>query len=637
MKSESNDAKRLEDMRRQLYARSSAADAVEEHRLTDMSVDVSRNWTLPEPVVEPTPPPVEPEAPVKAKTSRRYRLYILYVSLFIFIFGAGLSSLYLYFGGNEISSDNIAMVVDGPYAIGGGEVLDLSISITNQNAIAMESATLIVKYPQGTRSVGDSPRNLFEQRIPIESLMPGDSRTVPLQVVLFGEEQSEQQITATIEYRVTGSNSVFYKQAEPYNLSISSSPIVLRVQNKDLVSSGEAVSITLTVVSNSSSPQRDLLIGASYPSSFRFESADPAPVFGNTVWSIDELLPEESVTITLNGVMTGFADESLRVNFDLGPAQPNDPFIIDSLLAEARADFSIESPFIEIVTNVNGDETSSVVLEEGDDSRIQIEVINTLDSTVYDMMVEVHPGGNVLTEDSIQGADGFYDSNSGVIRWQASNDSSFAAVGPGERRRLSFTVLPANDQPTAAYDLTVNVYASRVAPPGSKPQLVGTALIEAKFNSAVFVGSQAGRGTPFISQGSLPPQVGQVTSYTLTIVAEAGANDLTDAIVSSALPIYVVWRDSVVGDGELIFNSVSQQLEWRAGNVSAGQRKQVSFQVSLTPSVSQVGSTPMLLQTQTMRATDRFTGSRLQATSNPVYTELSTEAGFDEDNGIVVR
>ncbi len=75
----------------------------------------------------------------------------------------------------------------------------------------------------------------------------------------------------------------------------------------------------------------------------------------------------------------------------------------------------------------------------------------------------------------------------------------------------------------------------------------------------------------------------------------------------------------------------------KAGNITAGERKEVSFQVSITPSTSQVGRTPTLLQSQTLRATDRFTGTRLQAQADPVYTELSPEAGFEEDNGIVTR
>jgi hypothetical protein len=631
MKEDLYEKDKLDEMRRKLYARSGAQQAIERHGLTDTQVAVARNWEI------DTPAP-EPEIPEEVeKPKRRYRLYIVAVSLLIFFLGAGLSTIYLYLGGNQISSDNISLSVDGPLNVGGGEVLNFSVEISNQNTVPMESATLIVKYPQGTRSVDDVPRTIFEQRIPVAEITPGAIENIPLQVVVFGEEQAEQQITATIEYRVSGSNSVFFKETEPYGFSISSSPIVLRVENVGKVSSGQMVDIELTIVSNASAPQRNLLISASYPNSFRFESSEPSPVFGNTVWSIDELLPEEEVSITLRGVVTGFSDESLRINFDLGPAQSNDPFIVGSLLAEADADFVVESPFIDISTQVNGDETSDIVLEEGENSRIELEITNTLDSTVYDMMVEVVPGGNILNESSIQGTNGFYDSNSGTIKWEVANNNSFESVGPGDSRRLNFTVSPSGVQPTASYDLVINVYARRVAEPDAADQLVGTALIEAKYDSTIFLGSQAGRGGVFTPLGAIPPQVGETTSYTVTLVAEAGVNDLTDAVMETRLPIYVDWRDSIQGEGELTFNTVSQQLEWDAGNIPSGTRKEVTFQVSITPSSSQVGSTPVLLQSQTLRATDRFTGTRLQAQADRVYTELSSEAGFSEDNGRVIE
>ncbi len=629
MKEDLYDQEKLDEMRQKLYDRSSAQQSVERHGLTDTPVDVARNWEI------YTPEPEIPQEKIE-KPKRRYRLYILAISLLIFVFGAGLSTLYLYLGGNEISSDNIALSIDGPLNVGGGEVLNFAVEISNQNTVPMESATLILKYPQGTRSVGEIPRTIFEERIPVAEITPGSVENIPLQVVVFGEEQAEQQITATIEYRVAGSNSVFYKEATPYGFSISSSPIVLRVNSVDKVSSGQIVDIELTVVSNASAPQRDLLISASYPNSFRFESAEPAPVFGNTVWSIDELLPEEQVKIRLRGVVTGFSDESLRINFDLGPAQTNDPFIVGSLLAEADADFKIESPFIGITTKIDGEETTSAILEEGKNSRVELEITNTLNNTIYDLMVEVVPGGNVLNEQSIQGTNGFFDSNSGTIRWQVANNNSFASVGPGESRRLNFTVSPSGIQPTASYDVAINVYARRVAEPGAAEQLVGTTLIEAKYDSTIFLGSQASRGTLFTQLGTIPPQVGQTTSYVVTLVAEAGVNDLTDAAIETKLPIYVNWRDSIQGEGELTYNTVSQQLQWNAGNIPSGTRKEVSFQVSVTPSSSQVGSTPVLIQRQTMRATDRFTGTRLQAVADPVYTELSTEAGFEEGNGRVI-
>jgi hypothetical protein len=636
----------LEALRHKLYARSGAANAVEKRRLTDQPVDVSRNWNLPEQAERHTQDlrqsitvnTADREETDTPKPRRRYRAFILVASLLIFIFGVGLSSLYLYFGGNQVSSEQIGFTLSGPFSVGGGEVVDLQVGITNDNDVPIESATLIMKYPPGSRSVGEAPRTLFEERIPIRDIAPGEARVVPVKVAVFGEEQSTQTITASLEYRIAGSGGTFYKDAPELAFSISSSPLLVRLDSVEKVASGQTVDVTMTVISNASSPLENILISAQYPNGFRFESAEPAPVFGDNIWRVDQLLPEQSTTITFTGVVIGLTQESFTINVDAGQAQPNNPFIVGSLLAESSLDFFIERPFIDVVTAIDGNTRGPVVIEQGASSVVTIDVTNTLEESVYDMYVEVIPGGNVLSDRSISANSGFFDSNTGTVRWEVSNNSSFAVVRPGETRSLSFSVNPTAPRATASYDLVVNVYARRVAERSAAEQLVGTALVEAQFSSEVFAGSQAGHnGGIFTDVGPLPPTVGTQTTYTITMVARAGVNDLTDTIMNASLPIHVSWLDAIEGDGEIVYNSVSKQLEWRAGNILAGEQKQVHFQVAITPSSSQIGSAPVLLNAQTLRATDRFTSERLQASGGEVYTELSTEAGFAEDNGVVQR
>lgn len=647
----------LDALRQELYARDSAVQSIERHGLSDAPVEVSRNWDIPKkpevtrPQPEPQSTPVAAEvatpeikltaadqsAAPASKPMRRYRVWILAVSFVVFVLAAGLSTLYVYLGGNQISSANIALSVNGPFTIGGGETMDLQVGVTNQNDVPIESATLIMKYPNGTRSIGEAPRNLFEERIPIEPVPPGGAQNIPVQVAVFGEPNVEQVINATIEYRIEGSNSLFSKDAEPLTFTISSSPLVLRLESVEKVASGQTVDVKMTVVSNASTPVRNVLVSAEYPNGFRFESAEPAPVFGNNVWQVDELLPEESVVIDMTGVVVGLTEESFQINFSAGPARADNPYIVASTLAESSINFFIERPFIDVLTTIDGETDRSVILEQGETSTVEVAITNTLEETVYDMVVEVVPGGNALNEDSIVGANGFYDSNSGTVRWEVSNNSSFAQVAPGEERSLSFNVTPERPKPTASYDLVVNVYARRVAETNAAEQLIGTALIEAKYSSELFVGSQAGHGRIFTGSGSIPPVVGETTTYTLTMVAEAGVNDLTDVILNTSLPVYVEWPDKVQGDGDLVYNPVSKQIEWKPGNILSGGRKEISFQVEFTPSRSQRGQSPVLLRSQTARATDRFTGQRLQAEADPVYTELSTEAGYEKENGVVVR
>jgi len=620
-----DDTDQIDDMRKRLYDRGSNVEETVRHQLSDTKIDVARDWV-------PKATPEEDAAEEPAQPKRRYRTFFLVGSLLIFIFTATISGLYLMYGGSQISSDNIQIVFDGPSVIGGGQELALQVAVSNQNSIPIEAAVLILRYPSGTRSSGDMPRNLFEERIQIDNIQPGTVRNIPINVIIFGEENTEKQIEATIEYRVDGSNGVFYKDAQALAFRINSSPLALRIDTIEKVASGQLVDITMTAVSNAPTTLTDVLITASYPNGFTYESSSPVPIFGQNVWRIDELKPNGSQSITIRGIVSGQTEETLRVNFTAGPANPDNQFLVGATLAEGWADYMIERPFIDIAIDIQGRGSTNVVLAEGEISTVDIDITNTLDETVYDMVVEVVPKGNALNEDSIRSLGGFFDSNTETVRWEPSNNSSFSEILPGSSRSLSFSVVPGSVRTTASYDLVVNVYARRVAESSAQETLIGTTKAEAKYSSNITLGSQAS-----LQAGPVPPQVGQITTYTMTVVAEAGANDVTGGVVETSLPVYVNWLNEYDAQGEVVYNSVSKQLRWVVGDISSGQRKELVFPVSIQPSISQVRSSPVLINGQTLRANDRFTSALLQDSATAVTTRLSSEQGYSESDGEVIR
>lgn len=639
----------IEEMRRRLYDRGTDMEKVVRHGLSDTKVAVSKDWGNSEKgetkhVTDlrsgiAVTPIAEQEDPVDTKPKHRYRSFVLLGSFVIFILVALFSGLYSYLGGNQISSDKIQVVIQSKTPlVGGGEPLSFQVAVTNQNTVPIEAATLIIKYPVGTRSLGDAPRNLFEERIPLSDITSGEVQNVPIQVAIYGEENTEKKIEATVEYRVQGSNGMFYKDADPLTLRISSAPLVLRIENIEKVASGQQVNVKITAVSNASTPLENILITASYPNGFDFEKSDPAPIYGENVWRIDKLSPEESAVIQLTGVVTGLTEETFRINFSAGPANPDNQYLVGAALAESRADFIVERPFIDVEVGINGDTDHSVVIREGEQAKVSVTIKNTLDETVYDMMVEVVPGGNALDENSIRSSNGFYDSNSGTVRWEVSNNQSFERVLPGDTRKLEFDVAQGSTRTTSSFDLVVNVYARRVAETSAAETLVGTVKTEAKYSSRIALGSQAGRNTAgFSESGPIPPKVGEETTYTLTLVAEAGVNDVVNAVVDTSLPLYVDWLDQYETDGKVTYNTVAKKLQWEVGNISAGARKELALQIKIKPSISQLETAPVLLNSQQLRANDRFTGTLLQDTAPAVTTSLSEEMGFPVGNGEVTR
>lgn len=642
------DPEKLQDMRRRLYERGTESTPVVRHELSATPHVAPAAWsdqpeilTLQNPVIDPrtgvlTEPTVDVIPPKKRRLS--YRAIILLVSVALFLLVLGLSSLYLMFGNTLISSNNIGISIAGPLTIGGGEEMKLQVGVTNQNKVPIESAVLIVSYPAGTKSVGEDSKEIFEERVTLNRISAGEAVNVPVSAIIFGEENQEQQIRATIEYRLVDSNGTFFKEADPLTFKINSSPVVIRVDTVKKVSAGQEIDVKLTIQSNSPNPLKNLLVSASYPSNFEYTTASPEPMYRESEWLIDEILPEKSTTITIKGVVVGNQSEEFQLQFSIGTPQKDNQFMIGSVLANATADFLIEQPFINVGMEIDGKTSDVVTLATGKSTAVTVIVQNTLTETLYDMVVEVEVKGNILVRELVEVEDGYYDSVKDVIRYEPSGNQNLVQIDPGATKEFTFTLKPSDKTETPSFSLTANAYARRVFENRATEQLVGTVKREVKFTSSVGITRKLARGVPgFIDGGTVPPVADAETTYTVTLQASAGGNDVTGAVVTTSLPQYVSWKNLALGDGSIVFNPISKEVTWTIGGIDAGSNKNVSFQVGLLPSQNQIGVTPAVVGAQRFRATDRFTGAVVRAEGVPLSSELGIESGFEEQNGRVQK
>lgn len=135
----------------------------------------------------------------------------------------------------------------------------------------------------------------------------------------------------------------------------------------------------------------------------------------------------------------------------------------------------------------------------------------------------------------------------------------------------------------------------------------------------------------------MPPKPDQETTYTLTWSVKNPSNTVSAGKASATLPSYVRYLGSVTPSGESVaYDERSRTVTWNLGEVKAGAgfgaaAREVSFKVGITPSTSQVGSTPALTGRVIFSGDDRFTGSRVSAEGNPSTTSVvGGESGYSE-------
>ncbi len=612
-------------------------DRVAHHRIESGVTPVATLQTL---------RPVPPVSPVAVVESTRptllssMRAKIIGGGVIFFLVALILSSAFLFFGQNTISGDNISIDVQAPFTVGGGSEVSLQVAVTNRNTVPVESATLIIEYPSGTQSAGTEGKELFRERVALNNIQTGDVLSVPVKARLFGEENEEKVINISVEYRVRGSNTTFVKDADPLRIKISSSPVTISLEAIKEVSSGQDIELVLTVRSNSPTPLTNVLVEAAYPQGFDYSEATPSPAKGQNVWVIDELEPEQEEKIRIQGVMTGDTAEARTFTFSVGLPNERNQFSLASIFTTASTEVQLTNPFLGLSVEMNGGTNKTISVAQNENVNVNIRFKNTLPDAIYDSKISVELSGNGLNASNITATNGgFYNSSVNTITWIPQETSALYELGPGEEYNVSFSIRGANVDatrtPSIAFD--VSVAGRRVSETRVPQTLTNIESRTVRFESAIDLSSYAVRSVgPFENSGPVPPRAEQPTTYTMMLGLQNGSNELADAAVTMTLPQYISWQNLVSGGDTVTYNSNTREVTWSVGSVAANSVHNAAFQISFLPSVSQVGSVPVLVGEQRLRATDRFTGSVVRDTAGAVTTALVEDPDPDTEDGRVL-
>jgi hypothetical protein len=109
------------------------------------------------------------------------------------------------------------------------------------------------------------------------------------------------------------------------------------------------------------------------------------------------------------------------------------------------------------------------------------------------------------------------------------------------------------------------------------------------------------------------------------------------------LPPNVSWTGFTSPDSEKITYDKSRgEILWNIGEIKPGvgttlPSREVSFQVAIIPSVSQIGLSINLINESTISGIDAFTGARVGETKPSVTTNITSDSEYVENVGKVVQ
>jgi hypothetical protein len=627
---------RLKKMQDELYSREpQELSPLHEHTLHENAYDVKKDFdNLPEP---PAP-----------DTEKKLRIPISFVQGFL-IFSVVfflIAAFYTYYtfshGSNLVSSNNIDIGISGPVSSPGGEKLALDVTLTNRNKANLRFATLIVDYPKGTRKADNTSVELTNDRIYIGDISVGEIVRKHIESVLFGEEKSVADIKFTLEYSIPNSNAIFSKEV-PYDVIVSSNPLALIVDAPKETVSGQDMTITLSLRSNTSDVLKNVIVAAQYPAGFVFKSSTVSPLQNKNTWKLGDMKPGDQKTIAITGTLAGEDGDSRVFRFQTGLGNGADADVVATPFSGFKQEIAIKKPFIQLAMAINGSSDTEVVAKKNNPIHVSVKYSNNLPVSVNDVSITVNLSGAALDKSGVVPDQGFYQSVNNAVVWDKSTNPTLAALPPGATGELGITITPNQTITggTPSIILSGSVTGKRVEE-GKVPETVNASVNRTiKIESDLsYTGNIYHFTGPISNTGPIPPRAEKETTYTVTWMIGNGINDITDAVVKAELPSYVRYIGNVVPGNETItYNADSKVVMWDVGTVKSlqtGSARTVSFKVGLTPSVSQVGKTVDIVKEANFTGNDRFTGTQVVSKVNAL-TSKTDDNQYKSGDDIVAK
>ncbi len=585
---------------------------------------------------------------------------LLFSIAFFVLAGVG-SFIYLQQESSVISADDIDIIIEGKTSISSGDVLEMQVLITNRKEVPLRLADVVISYPEGTLSPADYKTPLKAERIPIGKLEARKAhRGGSLRAVIFGNVGETKEIEVELQYRFQGSNIIHSKYAR-YSVMISSDAMSISVEANKELTPGQDIPIGISIKSNSTTILNGVYIDVDLPFGFSITGSSPEVSQSadnrdnNIMWYLGALRPGEERRVYFSGRLDGQIGDARILNISTGIGaneSDNKEGQEYTILATSKHIIEVSKPFLAVTLESRGKSLESNIAKTEESMDLIVKWRNNLDVPINDAMIAIDLGGLALNKAGVfAGADGFYRSVDSQIVWSSNTSrGKLKTIAPGEKGEFKFKIVPISKsklknarEPTISF--AIQARGKRLSEQGVPEVLREDSRIELKVaTDSKFTSKALFRSSKLNPQGSLPPRAEYETVYGIVWEVSNTTNDISDAIVTAELPHYVKWIGlTTPANEQIIYNKVSNTLEWHLGTVKAGtgvgntQTRMVSFAVGLVPSYAQIGSSPDLVQNQVFKAIDTFTREEIVDRLDNVDTRIIYDAGYRDEESRVIR
>lgn len=537
----------------------------------------------------------------------------------------------------KFSNTNVQLHFQPITSATSGSTLTLTVEYQNLEPVDLTAAELTIEYPDGFTYASSQPTvtNDFHNAFTLGTIKSGQAGQATVTGTIIGAIDETRGFSATLTYRPANFNSEFQQHAD-LQVKITASILGLQLTGPTQLAPGATGSWVASYTNTSDHDLPNVRINATYPDGLTVSSVKPAADERSAVWTLATVKKGATGKITINGTVNGNVGDTLPLKISVG-----------LLSATNTVDLQDEQSLLIVLVRtgvtttvaVNGS-TSPVVIKPGDTINYLVRVTNSSDVELTNATVKVTLGGVALDLSTLAN-DSQATVTDTILTWTTKELAALASLKPNQAVTLSFAV-NAKSTLTIASDVdrnptvtaTIDVTAPSLAANTNSSQQPSTVVVT-KVATVLGLASEARYyDAPGVALGSgpLPPVVGKTTTYRVVWTITNSTSDATSLTVSGRLPNNVLWTGQNLSRdaGDLVFDPNTRMVSWTLNTVPAGTGGRqpaltAHFDVALTPTADQVGSSPILVETPTAAATDSFTSQALSSPTPTLTTDLPND------------
>lgn len=578
-------------------------------------------------------------------------------------------SWYFLAGRGTFNGQGVKLSIVGPDQVSSGNSIDYIINYANSESVALRTADLSVKFPDGFVLESATPKPTSgESKWSFGGLTSGQSGKVLLKGKLVGEKNTTKVLTAVFSY-VPANFSSEFRRTESLDTVIKETPISLKIEGPTNALAGDKVIYTVRLKNSGDVRFTNLKLTATYPDNFVFSQASVAPDEDTTVWNIGGLDGQENREIKIEGNIGSAAEGSLDFKWELGSGSGK------TYVAQAQTHMvtDVVKGALSLNLIVNGSNESkgvafgdvlnfSIPYKNNSDTRLsELNIKLTLNSfhtlkasgsfgfPIWELASFKDSNKGTITAAEISPRTGVIDSR--LVTWTKKEVKNLTYLDPGEEGKLEFSLrlksfddLKGLNQIGSVDDLalesfvemsigkTGNLKSSTVMKSGPIINALNTNL------KLVASGRYYDESGVALGSGPLPPQSGRTTNYRVFWAITNDIHEVRDISVSAVLPAEVAWNNKFdIGAGDMSYDPSRRTVTWKVNRLPLSVPKlSASFEVGLTPLPSQVGKVVILVPLSTITATDTKSQSQISLTISAVSTDLPSDSRAS-GKGVVLK